>query len=1005
MKFEQAFYTWGENQLSRYKKGLGVCASSCLQNSFLDKCLGLGGLFNAEHTERTTEFILYSQDFQTFVGVGISPAQAGSDGRMNKLCHFFIPAHAEEIREPEEYFLDYPFQRETEPGELPQAELEKARYDYRGLLKKYHFDRKKLTELLWKTFPCICGEQNQLVFIIDREKYPEEAYGQIAREVCWLLSMLAPVVWGERDSCRKNISCGVYTVDNAQAVRFLFTDKEEEGKETFFLCGGSDEEQEIPEVYAVLADRALQGMETLQAFYQELYDCRYTKTIQTRMLSMLYLRRKLNRGETVSAEEIEKEWNVLLVQCSRSRWHRKLLRDYLGQGAELDNHRLVQIYRRLVSPQFDQVGGYGPEEKEELIQDVVFLGESLYRVNRHNYQILIKAIPGQIRKEAVGRFYERGKTGIRKDMEKIRSAEELGAYLEAYRELKEKENFRQDLLEKGRQLYEPAELSQRSRITEAMENLDKEAWQQYLRGRLEGLTGWQDYRKYLEENRGRIESRQQPMHLKKLLGCAEEAKEEEREEIRRVYDQLIQGGVETKSRPFREKMNEVIRNWDIQAQIRQIKEEDLTRLAQRRGMETCSEECRKVWLDCVCRILMQHRVQRHYPDEETYRGLLERLGELYQSQNCSREALANYEKLLWDMAEGSPYRQILFVSIQEMSGNYVRKYSVWQSMDITQEEDFRDLQRDLEERGNEPEVKDFARNLREYADPAETVRNCCRIWLAVENRERITEDMTGILKGCQEEENGQLEGFQKIIRRKILEREFPGETDVADYFQILEWERSRSASLSGEKLSERFRKIYKNYGDFADQIRSPGEIVWLTRGSLREVCRKFFAVLDWDEKLTRENVSLASKTAGCLTGGILEQAEEVVNLNKGCEAYMDNLQKVNEEKLAEKKAECEKVYKEYEKVYEEYQNLLDQKNADEELAREVHANLENKSYVKSEKRTVQNKLEKVSWAFPLQAETGKTQELPPTEDKGFALAYRNKDSGKYTRILDYREDI
>ncbi|HJB35840.1 MAG TPA: hypothetical protein H9775_15130 [Candidatus Blautia merdipullorum] len=998
MKFEQAFYTWGENQLSRYKKGLGVCASSCLQNSFLDKCLGLGGLFNTEHTERTTEFILYSQDFQTFVGVGISPAQAGSDGRMNKLCHFFIPAQTEGIREPEEYFLEYPFQRETEPGELPQAELEKARYDYRGLLKKYHFDREKLAELLWKSFPCICGEQNQLVFIIDRKKYSEEAYGQIAREVCWLLSMLAPVVWGERDSCRKNISCGVYTVDNAQAVRFLFTDKEEEGKDTFSLCGGSGAEEEIPDIYITLADRALQGKESLQAFYQEIYDCRYTKTIQTRMLSMLYLRRKLNQGETVSVEEMEKEWNVLLVQCSRSRWHRKLLRDYLRQGAELDNHRLVQIYRRLVSPQFDQVGGYGPEEKEELIQDVVFLGESLYGVNRHNYQILIKAIPRQIRKEALGSFYERGKTGIRKDMEKIRSAEELEDYLEAYRELKEEETFCWDLLEKGEQLYEPAELSERSRITVAMENLDKEAWQKYLRGRLERLADWQDYRKYLEENRGRIESSQQAMHLEKLLGCAEEVKEEEREEIRRAYDQLTQGGVEIKSRPFREKMNEVIRNWDIQAEIRQIKEEDLIQLAQRRRIETCPEECRKVWLECVCRFLRQYQTQRQYPEEDTYRGLLERLEELYRSPNCSQEALANYEKLLWDIAEGSPYRQILFVNKQEMTGNYIRKYSVWQNMDITQKEDFQNLQRDLEERGDEPEIKDFARNLREYADPAETVRNCCRIWLAVENRERITEDMTSILKGCQEEENGQLEGFQKIIRRKILEREFPRETDVADYFQILEWERSRSASLSGEKLGERFRNIYEEYGDFADQIRSPGGMGWLTRGSLREVCRKFFAVLDWNERLTRENVSLASKTTGCLTGGILEQAEEVVKLNKRCKVYMDKLQKANEEKLAAKKAECEKVYK-------EYQDLLDQKNADEELAREVHANLENKIYVKPEKKTVQNKLEKAPWAFSLQAETGEKEELPRIEDNDFIFAHRNIVNGKYAQILKSREDI
>ena len=85
--------------------------------------------------------------------------------------------------------------------------------------------------------------------------------------------------------------------------------------------------------------------------------------------------------------------------------------------------------------------------------------------------------------------------------------------------------------------------------------------------------------------------------------------------------------------------------------------------------------------------------------------------------------------------------------------------------------------------------------------------------------------------------------------------------------------------------------------------------------------------------------------------------------------------------------------------------MLDQKNADEELAREVHANLENKIYVKPEKKTVQNKLEKAPWAFSLQAETGEKEELPRIEDNDFIFAHRNIVNGKYAQILKSREDI
>ena len=110
MKFEQAFYT---RDLTR---GLEIAASSKQDGNFIRSCNAVGANFNTETTEETAQFVFFSEVFQRYVGVGVSPAGYEDNAGVNKLVHIFVPE--EDSEDPAEYYLPYPFQRILYPGQL-----------------------------------------------------------------------------------------------------------------------------------------------------------------------------------------------------------------------------------------------------------------------------------------------------------------------------------------------------------------------------------------------------------------------------------------------------------------------------------------------------------------------------------------------------------------------------------------------------------------------------------------------------------------------------------------------------------------------------------------------------------------------------------------------------------------------------------------------------------------------------------------------------------------------
>ncbi len=229
MKFEQAFYTWGKNQLSRYKVGLGVCASSSLEPQFLDGCLQLGASFTAEQSFCTAEFVVYSPAFHTFVGVGVSPREEAGDGRLNKLCHFFIPENRDKGKEPEKYLLPYPFKSKIgDREEVGPEYLEEGRYDYGSILRDYGFSQeKRMAMVLWKVYQCVFQRTSRVVFVIGGQRPAQKDLSTTAREITWMLAWLVPVPKDDPDRYRIRLAYGVHTDQNVSAVNLVFTDRGE----------------------------------------------------------------------------------------------------------------------------------------------------------------------------------------------------------------------------------------------------------------------------------------------------------------------------------------------------------------------------------------------------------------------------------------------------------------------------------------------------------------------------------------------------------------------------------------------------------------------------------------------------------------------------------------------------------------------------------------------------------------------------------------------------------
>lgn len=997
MKFEQAFYTWGKHQLSQFKEGLGVCASSNLEKIFLERCVKLGSHFNAEHSLKKAEFVLYSPEFESFVGVGISQGKGGGDGRTSMLCHFFIPCEQQKNPNPSEYFLLYPFRDEVEDGEeLCKWEGEAEKYNFYDILEKYDLKGIKLAKFLQMTWPCMFEEKSTVRILIDRKIHDEKEDSTIAREITWLLSMLVP---GKEDlelSCRKNLSYGVYTRENVSAVRLIFTsEKNRNGENVFYLDkNGIVEEEKISQVFIRMSSIAEDSLEKYKTFAAELFDMRTPGKFTCTQLPIIYIKWKLNTGEHVYIDEIKNEINGLLNASRNSVWHRELLENYLLNANDLGGADAAFFWKRFITPRLDEEG---ITENEIFVKASVNLLKIICNASHESYVKVMSGTPEEERICFIRHLYEEPDSIVKKYLEEISSGKELYEFLSLYRSLSKKEEVQEKIFDISKQIYKEAQSEERTRITDTLLGIKefREDWKAWIRSRIEKDQTTDGYLFFVEQEAGKMELRYAAIYYSRLYDLAREKgpegnlSENEEEQVRKCEKEIRNVAGNRISRQQIEDFNSLIRTWEIERINRKIAGLSTGELAEYEIEKPAVPECITKWINCA----MQRLRAGEHLTEEVYRQFLDRISTIShwkEERKIEQPLFDKYLEALWGSSDSEPRgemlkRKMLF----QIKNPSFEQFSVW-SM-VRAGEEFCDFRLIDEITGKNPELSAAVETGSDgiLTVPERLRRVLYRIWRSVTAGEKIKDrDLRTlnrqICKNIETEVSNMLKLFQKIC----LEAMKDGKDNVKmvcflNYMLLLERrEEIDDRQKKGQKeRCRRYRKQYEKGNlilNFAKNEVATADVNddWIEQ-RVREI-GTFLSVIEFG-KITEDNiktVSLLVKDCGTIFS---EKIDEVERLKKERQDFMDECRK-QIASLEEKKKEIEKQLNRLYKILENGGEMIPEERKEKEDVQDTLKVSEAENWIPSVEEAAQE-----------ENTAEKTEEETGEETGGGTTIYKDED--------------
>ncbi|GFI51215.1 hypothetical protein IMSAGC020_02425 [Lachnospiraceae bacterium] len=445
MKFEQAFYTRGNNLMRETGKGLGLVSYSNVKRDFLEGCMRIGSNFGKEWSDKTAQFVLYADTFRTFVGVGVSPDLSGEGGDVNKICHIFVPCEEERkavICNPDRYYLDYPFQRECKKEEqLDQIELSPVlcEKDYLRILEKYHMDQKWLAYFLYKIYPLMFTEKNFVWILVDSQEWKEEEYPVIAREITWLASCLAPGVGEEGIDYRKRLTYSVNAEDNTAIVHIAYSDNRKIEDKHEKICLGKEPDVEIPELYLRLAEKAV---ESLLSYRNFVFSIMYSQieNIRSEKLRENFFKWKLREGEKIPKRELPCPMDVLIDKAKRDSSFEGAILKYIPQAEDLEAEELRRLLKEIVIRKL--LDCTEQEKSLELTKLAEILIFRVYEKSMRLYQKTIAELPKTVKASLVKYLFLQEDSCIRRHFERIETFEEFWNAIKLYSCINESNKYK-----------------------------------------------------------------------------------------------------------------------------------------------------------------------------------------------------------------------------------------------------------------------------------------------------------------------------------------------------------------------------------------------------------------------------------------------------------------------------------------------------------------------------------------------------------------------------------
>lgn len=676
MKFEQAFYTRGIDLINNEGSiGLGIAASSNRDPQFIAKCMEVGSKFNTERTEdveKTAEFVMYSEAFEKFIGIGVSPAPNREGGDVNKLVHMYIPETASD--QSEEYYLPYKFWQNVEKkSDLGTVEIESClkKSDFMQILKKYNFDRDKLAKFLWRMISVIYGKENLLLIVLDENRYEKGEFSAIARELTWLASCLIPEC-GDTLLRRKRLSYAVYSRENISVANLAYVTDETLHTNRFFLNGQNTEE--VPELCYVLAENALHSYQAYLEFVAELQKNRIEENIDTTNLLIMFLQWKLNQGNiSIQKQDIPISVNALVHYAGCKNEYRSLLYKCVIALNFISKKDLKKIWEKICwaikKPQ--------EQENQECFLSVKKIIRLFYGIDKKKYQSCLGELPGDIRKKVIEELYTEEDSCIQKELMHISSIEEWIETFEFYSDLHENAVFLSQMKDAISGYYFDMDEDKRAYFQSIFAALDEQtvsdlSWDMLIKRKIADCFQTDAFADFVDKEIGRMEKRYVALYFTQFLKkCREVLEEDCRKTLQETADRFMTAYSDCMDETDKKEYEALAEQWEADFWHVYMAKATLEQISDMKMDESASikKSLKKDWCQEVIRRL----------EEETMLDTVMKnlVGQIAFLQDMDGETCREYMDAIWK-ACGTEIAKKIYCSVRFESD----QHTVWSCFNI-----------------------------------------------------------------------------------------------------------------------------------------------------------------------------------------------------------------------------------------------------------------------------------------------------------------------------------
>ncbi len=839
MKFEQAFYTRDS------RVGLHIAASSNMSKSFLSKCMSVGSNFEVEPTDNTAEFVYYSEAFQRYVGVGVSPAGYKDEAGMNKLVHIFVPEI--DSKNPSDYYLPYDFERTMDNNkEYSNEEFEPSikEEDFDKILQKYECNKTQLAELLHKFFPIIFNKKNFLAIELPLDKYDQREFPIIAREFTWLMYHLIPVPSEEKDKYRTRLSYSVLSKRNVVRVNIAYVEDASAYRDCYYLNGSYKEE--VDSIYEILAEKALVSKEEYDSFVKELFDCRLEREVNIESLELMFFQWQLKyENVMILREKLKKEslpipLNSLIAKARRNTKYRNLLYQVVSFMENLSPKQLADLSAQVFREALESI-----EESQSSLFITAYKNalEIAFRVKYQYYVVYFQDLDRIndkdkiVKRQIINELWDDGSC-VREDINTVQNKDEVIEKLNLYRELAENDSFVLEISSIAILYYFEMDKNERKSISRILDVENEEEvsnWKLLVKKEIEQFFSSIEEFSKPEKETDKIEDDYVLDYFNEMMKCCRKAKSSSKRDALQKFGKNFMKFYKD-SLPNREcdEFYELEKLWEQEELYRSMEEASLEELSKFEGFEDFSDEILKKWYQEVKKRFAQNEKMT----DNALQCLMERKDKLKRDYTRSYE---EYIDNIWK-ACGDEIECRLYVLMKLGKS----EYTIWNCIGLCDVNDFKKISDWV---AKHSKYRSFIENPRGCVGDADFNRRCYQFWEKVyQNQKNLSKCFRDIDINKYRDEYLQ---FLGQLQNEMIEK---GDSDACRMYLQIEVEKRKVGSRNKAKKYDFYQNLRQSNFSFYKRLQklAPNDLDSKISQYLEEL--KIFEKLVSREAVSEKNI-------------------------------------------------------------------------------------------------------------------------------------------------------